>query len=671
MAAQFQRMWPSSIAAAATLCAALFISGCGNEVEAQGAPPATSSHSDGGTDAELGADAAPNPSCNQAIDCTGPVSECRGNVCEAGKCGYVLTASGTPLSEQMAGDCRRLVCSGTGSEASEADTADVYDDGRECTHDLCTDQGPRNEPVAAGTACGVTGQEKCDGAGLCAECVADADCPGELCVLNTCVPRACTDEVKNGAETDVDCGGPECVACDSGRTCALASDCKTGICTGSLCEVGQCEDDVKNGGETDVDCGGPECPGCGPLRGCLADADCAGLKCSGSTCLPSCSDGVRNVNETGVDCGGPDCPACPADVLSTATGCQGVFNTNQILDYKLTISASDWQALKADTTNSRFFPATLACGDTAGIQVGVRRKRSGGTDKPGIKIDINYYALGQYYYGLKKLSFENGISEGSGTVDVYDVLTEYLSWRIMQHSGMIAGRAAFAKLYVNGSLVGVYVNVEQVDKAFLASRVGDDSGWLYKHSGSASDGYKTNETRPNPYEAAMCFWEKNGCPVPTNLESYLPVHLNIEQMLLMGGVNAIIANQDAPLIKENNYIFYDYASGPRLYFPWDLDTTQKTSQTIFNWPGTTMYRDVLFAHWEDDYDILLTSVLQGPLALSVIVGEINRAVSVAGTALDADPNVAGSGAAAAATQLKSYWRTRHPQLVTELAAHAP
>ena len=42
-------------------------------------------------------------------------------------------------------------------------------------------------------------------------------------------------------------------------------------------------------------------------------------------------------------------------------------------------------------------------------------------------------------------------------------------------------------------------------------------------------------------------------------------------MLLMGGLNAFMGNSDSPLLKDNNYYFYDWPGG-RLYLPWDLDT---------------------------------------------------------------------------------------------------
>lgn len=361
------------------------------------------------------------------------------------------------------------------------------------------------------------------------------------------------------------------------------------------------------------------------------------------------------------------------DGLSTADGCPGVFNPDQILDLHLTMSAGDWSALKADATNSVYYPAQLHCNDDPplGFDVGVRRKRSGGADKPGLKIDFNELTPGADFQSLKKLSLENGISEGSSEAEMKDVIAEYLAWRVMYVSGTKAGRAAFARVHVNGDLIGVYVNVEQVDKRFLRSRLGDDSGWLYKKSGSLGDGYKTNETVPNPYEADLCFWDNNPCAAPSaaELETYLPAELDIEQMLRFGGINALLANSDSPLGKTNNYYFYDYAGGPRVYFPWDLDTTMKDTPAIFGAPGDTVYTDVLFTHWEDDYDRLLTEMLDGPLAAAVIAAEIDRIDAVAVATLDADPVIGGDVAAAAVDDLRSWWTARHAQVSAELDAH--
>jgi len=309
-------------------------------------------------------------------------------------------------------------------------------------------------------------------------------------------------------------------------------------------------------------------------------------------------------------------------------------------------------------------PAQLSCNGSASVLVGVRRKRSGGAPKVGLKVDANLYVTGQSFFGLKKLSLENGISEGSSTGSAHDLVAEYLGWRLMARSGAISGRAAFVHLSVNGQDLGVYVNVEELDKRFLRDRFADDSGWLYKKSGSSNDGYHTNELSPNPYEAYFCFWVKSGgCAAPADLATSLPQHLDIDQMLRVGAVNALLANTDSPLLKDNNYGFYDWAGGPRFYLPWDLDTTMRSDYDVFTGTvsgGVTMYVDVLFSNWQADYTAIFDELLSGPLSLAAIHGELDRAQTVAGAAL---------GGSAAFTELKDWWSARHAAVSSQVAAH--
>ncbi|MSP59902.1 MAG: LamG domain-containing protein [Myxococcales bacterium] len=42
--------------------------------------------------------------------------------------------------------------------------------------------------------------------------------------------------MKNGKETDVDCGGGTCATCSDGKGCAAAADCGSGSCVGNLCK---------------------------------------------------------------------------------------------------------------------------------------------------------------------------------------------------------------------------------------------------------------------------------------------------------------------------------------------------------------------------------------------------------------------------------------------------
>ena len=60
-------------------------------------------------------------------------------------------------------------------------------------------------------------------------------------------PR-CDDGLKNGAETDTDCGGGVCVKCPAGKRCNGNGDCATNLCGGGVCTApASCNDGQHNG----------------------------------------------------------------------------------------------------------------------------------------------------------------------------------------------------------------------------------------------------------------------------------------------------------------------------------------------------------------------------------------------------------------------------------------
>src|SRR5437762_157484 len=101
------------------------------------------------------------------------------------------------------------------------------------------------------------------------------------------VPKpACDDGIKNGNETDVDCGG-DCRACTPPCLCKSDADCPNTRCVSCACQAPACGDGLKNGGETDVDCGGGGmCAPCGVGKRCAAASDCASTVCRAMRCVP-------------------------------------------------------------------------------------------------------------------------------------------------------------------------------------------------------------------------------------------------------------------------------------------------------------------------------------------------------------------------------------------------
>jgi hypothetical protein len=182
-------------------------------------------------------------------------------------------------------------------------------------------------------------------------------------------PATCHDNLKDGDETDIDCGG-SCPPCALGQGCLVDGDCSTtaGGCDAAFggcrcdaftdtCVADHCSDQRKDDGETDVDCGGGKCPGCGPNKGCASTSDCSstasgcdtnygGCACdlvAGTCVYDHCFDQRKDGNETDVDCGGGECPpcgpmqGCDLDGDCTTDACDGIASvcvTTQCDDHR-------------------------------------------------------------------------------------------------------------------------------------------------------------------------------------------------------------------------------------------------------------------------------------------------------------------------------------------------
>jgi cysteine-rich repeat protein len=204
----------------------------------------------------------------------------------------------------------------SGADTSGADTSGA--DASEVIESSCSDSvknGAETDIDCGGPDCGA-----CDIGATCAEAT---DCLSGVCADDlTCAAPTCDDLIKNGAETDTDCGGSDCPACDVGMTCAEATDCVSSVCdlTAGVCLSAECADSVQNGAETDIDCGGPDCAACADGQVCAEASDCLSSVCAPDslTCTaPACDDTVQNGEETDTDCGGSVCDAC-ADTQACA-----------------------------------------------------------------------------------------------------------------------------------------------------------------------------------------------------------------------------------------------------------------------------------------------------------------------------------------------------------------
>jgi hypothetical protein len=140
--------------------------------------------------------------------------------------------------------------------------------------------------------------------------------------------QSCTNGVKDGEETDVDCGGIACPACANGKACSLRRDCASLVCLSQTCtgDIG-CADGTREG-YVGVDFKNiAACSGAWSIAGLIADA----------TKSPACGRAAGNdgPNTSGNGCNVSDlcqvgwhvcATASEVATKSNASGCAPVAN---------------------------------------------------------------------------------------------------------------------------------------------------------------------------------------------------------------------------------------------------------------------------------------------------------------------------------------------------------
>ncbi len=265
-----------------------------------------------------------------------------------------------------------------------------------------------------------------------------------------------------------------------------------------------------------------------------------------------------------------------------------VYDPATIHEFEIELTQANWTALQS--APETYVPGTLKFGAETYANVGVRFKGnsslSGGNDKKPFKIHMNEYDATLRFHGFKKLNFHNGFKDPS-------LIREKIAYELMESAGAAAPKAAHIRLYVTVPGVyakeyfGVYTNTEQPGKSFCKDRFNDDDGNLYKGESGADCKYlgasqslyttkyelQTNETAPD-YSGLIHFLDVlNNTPIAT-LKTELDKVLNVDPMLAVLAVNALLSSLDSYSGGGHNYFLYhNLSTGKFEFIPWDTNET--------------------------------------------------------------------------------------------------
>jgi hypothetical protein len=155
----------------------------------------------------------------------------------------------------------------------------------------------------------------------------------------------------------------------------------------------------------------------------------------------------------------------------------GLFQCDRVTELNITLTPEAMDTLR--TSFKEEVEATIEFDGITFPRVALKLKGSGSYQeidgKAAFKIDLNDYDDTRRMRGLKKLTFNNGVS--------YDPTWthEYLTYSLFRAAGIAAPRVGWTRIQVNGADYGLYMNIETWDDELLERWFDDaDKGSLYE-----------------------------------------------------------------------------------------------------------------------------------------------------------------------------------------------
>jgi hypothetical protein len=262
------------------------------------------------------------------------------------------------------------------------------------------------------------------------------------------------------------------------------------------------------------------------------------------------------------------------------------YNISTVRDIRIHFSEQNWKHVLdsiflAEGDEGRLV-GDITIDGTSFHDVGVRYKgySSWNIDemKNPFNIELDYLIKNQNYLGFTKIKLSNVIHDPSFIREVlaYEIARKY----------MPAPEANYANLYINDSLIGLYINVETVDKLFMEKHFnsnhnsffkgepetlkypfGQNANLAYTH-GADSSGYL-------PYYKIESDYGWNNLfhfiyVLNEEIDSVETV-LNTDQVLWMHAFNYVLLNLDSYIGYSQNYYLYEDDNGRFNPVIWDLN----------------------------------------------------------------------------------------------------
>jgi hypothetical protein len=305
--------------------------------------------------------------------------------------------------------------------------------------------------------------------------------------------------------------------------------------------------------------------------------------------------------------------------------------------------------------------------------IGIRLKGNYGSfrtldQKAAFLLNFDQFTPKQELYGLEKLALNNMVQDPS-------MIHERLSYRLFREGGVPAPRSAYATVYVNDDLYGLYSTVETVDNSsYLTAWFGADDGSLYEGSYGSDlegnliptfdhdNGMDVGYTDLQELVSALNAIDAKGDPAAFVADASKV--LNLDEYLTFAATEIFIGHWDGYAWTRNNFFLYRAPDKRWSFMPWGTDQIFK--EYLDPWGGGGRVEQMCDA--SPPCRLKLKEAFEGVVARSVDLKLIEEALDLKALIWDAataDPRkeVDMGGIAASIDATIEYLKNR-PQDVT-------
>lgn len=278
---------------------------------------------------------------------------------------------------------------------------------------------------------------------------------------------------------------------------------------------------------------------------------------------------------------------------------QTFYDLNTIQTIEITFAQSNWDALldAAEPSDAYIEAQSVAINGTVFNTVGAKYKGNSSYNANQVKnpwhIELDTY-VDQNYQGYTDIKLSNVIFDPS-------FVREALAYKILGNY-MDAPLSNFAKVYVNGTYIGLYTNVESISKKFVDNRFGSKINAFFDCSPPGGAG-PTSTNLPNlaylgtnytSYQTAYDMksdagWDDlitltNTLSTTTSTNTAtLEAILDVDRALWMLAFDNVFVNIDSYIGQfKQNYYLYKSDNGQFNPIVWDLNM----SFGVFGMTGT-------------------------------------------------------------------------------------